>query len=384
MGIYVILSFYYLMSIIVESTFKLKLKKKNSEIWIFVLILPLFFIAAFREINVGNDTIIYYKSYEIISQEDFFGKTNSVFEIGYILLVKVISRLGFDYHAFQVIITFFIYYVFSTTIKKYSMSPAISILIFFSMNMFFDTMNITRTYLAISILFLSLKYIEERKPFKFSFYVIIASLFHTSALVFFTLYLFAQIKWSYKNLIEILTLAVIVTLFFDHIVSLFVSMTGRYSDYLSSQYFIFEDNIAVYISLLINTIFLILGLLTKLPQDDINFSQKNHINENKKIFDQKISSGLIERSNIWFAAMVITFVISVAGLNSTIMGRVGIYFSVLYIIFIPDILTKIREIKIRSLVAVIIILGLLLYFYVILLFRPNWYGVVPYNWFLYS
>lgn len=381
MWIYVILSIYYLIFIIIESTFKLKYKKINHVIWIFLLMLPLFLIAAFRAVSVGNDTFTYYRAFLVISQEGLFEDSNSVFEIGFILLVRIVSRLGFDYFGFQVLITFFIYYVFSITIKKYSISPAFSVFVFFTMNMFFDTMNITRAYIAISFLLLSLKYIEEKKPYKFFLYVFFASLFHTSALTFFTLYLFAKINWSYKKLIEIIILGVSVFYLFDLIVSLFINLTGRYSDYLTSQYFIFENNIAIYVSLFVNFAFLFLGLLSRVPYKGVFILPNHNIANDKNIYSQTNTSRLIEKSNIWFSAIIIAFVISVAGLNSTIMSRVGIYFSALYILFIPDILAQIRGEKVRSLVAFSVILGLLLYFYVVLIYRPDWYGVIPYKWF---
>src|SRR5690625_4956893 len=112
MLIYVILTFFYLVCIFIESTLKLTLKRLHPNFWIIFLVTPLFIFAAFRDISVGNDTFPYYRAYQSISQENLFAASDSRFEIGYVYLVRLLGMLGFDYIGFQIVTTFFIYYVF--------------------------------------------------------------------------------------------------------------------------------------------------------------------------------------------------------------------------------------------------------------------------------
>ena len=55
-------------------------KKSNKKIYIFLLVFPLFILAAFRAPSVGNDTLNYYKSYLTVSQEAFFHLPNHVWK----------------------------------------------------------------------------------------------------------------------------------------------------------------------------------------------------------------------------------------------------------------------------------------------------------------
>ncbi|WP_274378996.1 EpsG family protein [Alkalihalophilus pseudofirmus] len=354
----------------------MKSKKLNPNYWIFLLMAPLFILVAFRDPSVGNDTLNYFWAFSNIAQENMFASSDSRFEIGYIFLVRLLSNLGFDYFGFQVVTTFFIYFAFGSFIRRYSINYSLSIFIFLTMNMFFDTMNITRSYLALSILLLSVKFIEEKKPIKFLLLVGVATLFHTSAIIFLLLYPLSKVQWSYKKFIQIIIMGAAAGLLFDKVVNIFVNLTGKYSSYLDGKYFTFENNIAIYVGLSINLVFLLLGILVR------NYWPKTDNSNLIKVDSKKVNCNNQNiKSNIWFSAIVISFVISVAGLNSTIMSRVEMYFSVLYIVFIPDILSQIRNYNIKILVVIFIIILLLLYFFILMIYRPNWFGVIPYNWF---
>ena len=98
-------------------------------------------------------------------------------------------------------------------------------------------MNISRAYLAISFLLLSIKYIIDRNFIKFLIFVLIATLFHTSAIVFLIIYPFTYLKWTYKKFLIFIFMSISVSLFFNQIIELFIQITGRYEGYLSLQIF---------------------------------------------------------------------------------------------------------------------------------------------------
>lgn len=380
MFLYIILSIYYVLCILIELGLKNKNKKINENFWIFILLFPLFFLAAFRSVNVGNDTYNYFRSFNLISQESLFSSTVSRLEIGYVFLVKFLSKLGLNYLGFQVVVNLFIYYVFGITIKKYSKFYSVSAFVFFNMNMFFQTMNISRAYLAISFLLLSIKYIIDRNFIKFLIFVLIATLFHTSAIVFLIIYPFTYLKWTYKKFLIFIFISISVSLFFNQIIELFIQITGRYESYLSSKYFQFEDNIARYFYLLFQLVFFIIGLFSRYYKLNI----LTIANKSNNVIDSIKKLNINEQSikiNLWFSSTAITLLIAIAGLKATIMSRIGIYFSTLYIIYIPEIINHIKTLKIGKLLTFVILTLLLFYFYIIMIYRPNWIGVIPYEFY---
>jgi hypothetical protein len=352
-----------------------KIKKSNKKIYIFLLVFPLFILAAFRAPSVGNDTLNYYKSYLTVSQEAFFSPTQSRMEIGYIYYMRIIALLGFGYLGFQIITSAILLFSISRFIYKYSTNIAFSFFIFMTTRMFFGIMNISRQYLAIAVLLFSIECIRNKKLFKFSLFVLIAASIHFTAIFFFTAYFIANSKLNEKRSILLIMTGIFCGLLFDRIVLIFVSVTGRYSGYLEGRYFNFEGNIAIYINLLINLIFFSVAFFTKYwisrehtkPIDQISTSNKANIR--------------LPYETIWYTLCLLTLIVSIVGLNATILSRIGMYFSVFFLVFIPSVIRSIKSKEIRTIISLGIVVGLFASFVVVMVYRPHWNTVFPYQWY---
>lgn len=373
MILYIGLSIFYLLCIIQEKMWKIK--KSNKKIYIFLLVFPLFILAAFRAPSVGNDTLNYYKSYLTVSQEAFFSPTQSRMEIGYIYYMRIIALLGFGYLGFQIITSAILLFSISRFIYKYSTNIAFSFFIFMTTRMFFGIMNISRQYLAIAVLLFSIECIRNKKLFKFSLFVLIATSIHFTAIFFFTAYFIANSKLNEKRSILLIMTGIFCGLLFDRIVLIFVSVTGRYSGYLEGRYFNFEGNIAIYINLLINLIFFSVAFFTKYwisrehtkPIDQISTSNKANIR--------------LPYETIWYTLCLLTLIVSIVGLNATILSRIGMYFSVFFLVFIPSVIRSIKSKEIRTIISLGIVVGLFASFVVVMVYRPHWNTVFPYQWY---
>ena len=373
MILYIGLSIFYLLCIIQEKMWKIK--KSNKKIYIFLLVFPLFILAAFRAPSVGNDTLNYYKSYLTVSQEAFFSPTQSRMEIGYIYYMRIIALLGFGYLGFQIITSAILLFSISRFIYKYSTNIAFSFFIFMTTRMFFGIMNISRQYLAIAVLLFSIECIRNKKLFKFSLFVLIATSIHFTAIFFFTAYFIANSKLNEKRSILLIMTGIFCGLLFDRIVLIFVSVTGRYSGYLEGRYFNFEGNIAIYINLLINLIFFSVAFFTKYwisrehtkPIDQISTSNKANIR--------------LPYETIWYTLCLLTLIVSIVGLNATILSRIEMYFSVFFLVFIPSVIRSIKSKEIRTIISLGIVVGLFASFVVVMVYRPHWNTVFPYQWY---
>lgn len=370
---YIGLTVFYLLCMVIE---KISTKKINRNVWTTILVLPLFIISAFRAPSVGNDTYNYFISYNIVSKEPFFAASQSRLEIGYIIYMRIIALSGVGYLGFQFITSTFIFSSICRFVKRHSNNIAFTFFVFMTSQMFFASMNITRQYLAIAILLFSIESIKDRKFIKFCIFVLIATSIHFTAITFLVVYPLVNLKLNRTKTIILLLIGSVVSLLFNQVVRIFVNITGRYANYLESGYFNFEDNIAIYLSLGINLCFFLVAFFTRywkgitLQKGNIGFKRHNQT-EILKVSDDKL----------WYVFCLLTLILSIIGLNATIMNRVESYFSIFFLVYIPSVIKNIRRKEIRGIVTVGIIIGLFSSFVVVMVYRPYWTTVFPYEWF---
>lgn len=63
--------------------------------------------------------------------------------------------------------------------------------------------------------------------------------------------------------------------------------------------------------------------------------------------------------------------------------RITMYFATGEIILIPFMIENIRNYRLKRIISGIVTIGLVAYFIVIQVFRPEWSNIVPYHWFNY-
>ena len=129
---------------------------------------------------------------------------------------------------------------------------------------------VVRTNIAVSICLLSIKYIENKKIWKFIPTILFASMFHFVAIVFFIVYPFYHKRFNLKKILEGLTIALAVsTIGIQRIIPIVGMLVGRYADKISSYNLNRTENFAyltysntfLTIRAMANTILIILILL---------------------------------------------------------------------------------------------------------------------------
>ena len=333
----------------------------SPKMRIFICLLPAFIITAFRDISVGNDTYVYARAYNLLNtnQELFTFLSNSRFEIGYNLVEFFFKKLGADYYVMQFAITLFIYYSLGRYILKYSMNPWLSCFVFLTTRDFFGPMNTTRMWLAISVILFSLDFLVNRQFVRFILLTALASLFHFTALVFVVMYFFYQVEIDYR-IISITTVLSLAVLIMGRSFFLWLtSRINRYSGYLDSAYFNVRDNIAIYIELLLNIAYFTLLYAI-----------------NKKMSARGITTTGIDK--LTYSASLIAVAMSIIGLTNAITSRVAAFFTVFLIISLPNALRRVKKENKVILIPAFILL-MIVQFVVVIVFRPHWSGIIPYN-----
>lgn len=109
-----------------------------------------------------------------------------VFEPGYDLLNAIIRLIFNDYTIFLVVHALIIYSLYLKAIIKLTDLPIVALLIFYSLMIGYMGMN--RQHIALAICLYSVTFILNKEKYKFFLTVLIATLFHFSALLFLICY----------------------------------------------------------------------------------------------------------------------------------------------------------------------------------------------------
>ena len=157
--------------------------------YILACFLLLFLMAALRGVTNGGDLKRYIPEFHTLASssfEDIWKYGNH--ELGYMIYIKLLSMVSDSDRCFIVGTSFISligpFYLF----YRYSKYPDISILLYYAMGYYTNTFNNVRQSIAISIFFLIIPFLIDRKLWKYLIGVIIATLFHNSAIIMLFVY----------------------------------------------------------------------------------------------------------------------------------------------------------------------------------------------------
>lgn len=159
----------------------LRPEKNNKKIFIFSSILVV--ISGFR--SIGTDVINYKNYFDYI---DVYSLDNSLYEKGYYLLNKLIHTIFGDFQFVLIFTSLFVVLVISKTILSLSVKPMLSLFFFVTFYFYFTSFNLIRQYIAMAIVFASVKFILRKQAYIFILLIFISSLFHTTSLFFIPFY----------------------------------------------------------------------------------------------------------------------------------------------------------------------------------------------------
>lgn len=183
-----------------------------------------------------GDTFFYIHMIEVLEESGNpfpdWNTDNVLFNI----LMHIILRLGGDGATFIMVTSVMCYVPAFLTMRKYSPNWAYSLFFYFALSIYTGAMNGMRQFIATAVILMATKYLfspNKRDFFKFLIFVIIAYLFHTSALIMLPIYFMCRRKaWS-PSTFAIIGGAVVVLIF----VSLFLpSFLNVLEDSSFSQY----------------------------------------------------------------------------------------------------------------------------------------------------
>lgn len=216
-------------------------KKVNSgnvnKIYCWNMFFATLLLQGFRSIYIGGvDTSLVYASGFEKALNTSFNNMSVVFkkDILFHYLTKCFTFICTDFHVYIFAISAFVLGSFCTFVYRHSDRPVFSYIIYYALGYYAIGFQMLRHVMALSILLFAYDFILERKWMKFIAIVLLASCFHSSALIFLIAYPLSRMKIGYKQWIAIV--ATVVSVFFARgkiagIINRLISGMDRYSRY---------------------------------------------------------------------------------------------------------------------------------------------------------
>lgn len=192
----------------------LSLPERNGNLWFLALtFIYLYFFCVLRSFDVGRDIQGYISGYVTTASVTWDNWDYiSHYEVGYMALMKVCNVIGLTARGFFYVIYAIILFPIYLLIKKYSASPLTSVILFICYQLFAFSLTGLRQAIAMSICMIA--FMQAMKPGKkdliiFIVLVYLASLIHTSSLIFIFAYIIMRIPINKKSIILYILSAII-------------------------------------------------------------------------------------------------------------------------------------------------------------------------------
>ena len=348
----------YIALFIFELLFGLAIMKKESKykkIYLFVSFILLGGIAAIRTENVGVDTLQFHDAYLRIGNLNWLELSTERYEMGFSILCRILNYISENPQLLISVTAIFINFSVIRFIYKYSKDVVFSILLYILLNFYFSYMNIMRQALAIAILLWAFDAIKNNKKIRYFILVVLATLFHGSAILGLAYIILLKFKYKQKYNKFVIPILGIIFLFGKEIFLLFSEISPRLAGYVGSEY-----DTENYFGALLD--FLLTFIIWWFGNNVLNKKKNDDIDEDLILYNK---------------LMIINVITTLLTIRVGIFNRFTPYFSVFQIIWIPNIL-KIMK-KNAQLFKLLFTIVLVMYWLIIMIFRPEWYGVVPYE-----
>ena len=326
---------------------KARKKVKRARFLAFITLVFLWVLTAFRSSNIGNDTKNYIHYFKIFAEGGIDLKRT--FELGYQMLNVFIGWFTRDPHIFLIVIATVLYLGASICIFKNSKNILISVCILFCL-CFSLFASMFRQGIAMIIALYGFYQLKKNKKARAVILFLLATLFHTSAIVCFFLFIDTKL-FAHKYYVLAITVAVSVLSMFGVFNSIIIALFPRYKHYFLGQY-ASSGWLAVSYEVIRNIVFYVIT--------------RKAINSNKR------------EERLVLTNMSALLLCSALGFSVNLFTRLSQYFLLVAVCEIPNVLYS-EKIKKKKTWAICICAVLLVMFLLILIFRPNWNHLYPYE-----
>lgn len=315
----------------------------------------LFVLIGFRSYTVGNDTLSYIglflRSHRmVIEWGEFF---TSRYELGFLLYNQWLYSFLPTPSTVLVGFAFPTVGIFTYVLYKKSVNPYLSLLLFCSYRYLSFSLSGIRPMMALSFMLLAYYFHDEKKVFRALLALFLAMSFHLSSIVFGLALLFKDIRLTKMRMLSLSGVAVFFFLVMERVFLILLSSFEKYSYY--------EEGVlqgSAKLGSLLNFLVLLLVFLFGewVGKKDSSW-KKNSLR------------------TMCFYAVLVSFV----ALRVTVFDRFSAAFAMMVLLYLPLILSQIKSSQWRILASLGVCISFCLYFFLIVLLRPEWNYIIPYS-----
>lgn len=321
---------YYIVAFALSFFMMDKYRKTSQQKYIIFSILPIILLSGFRY-DVGTDYMFRYFP-------DFKSIENGIIpynlELGYLTIVKLCLFISNNFQILMIVTAIFIYGIIYYLIYKKSLSPELSVLVFFLGGFYFDSLNIVRQYMAIALLLLCFYSVAEDKLKYSIIYLALAMTLHNTAFIFVLIYIPYILKYNIKYIKTILCLGLIATPICKPIMRVLLSGT-RFIVY-------FEGTLSYYTQGDLQTILCIINIAVLIIYMYVVYG-------NRAIQEQKITILYVYAQSIAVIMNIFTGFMFIA-------FRFTYMFSILQVFALPYLLSYVEDDRLRKQIMSVLIL----------------------------
>lgn len=289
-------------------------KTDSAKLFFALAVIILIFVAGFRY-NVGADFLTYYKNWQTYAVE-FFDSLLNFKEPGIRFIAYIIDILNGGGKEFIFVTSLITIVLFTSTIYKNTDMLLPATLLYIFLGCWHGAFNGIRQYLAAAIVFAGVRYIKQRKFWKYALIIFIAFLFHSTAILMIFPYFIAYNNISFRNIMLLIAASLVVLFSFSEVLNFAGFITNAENDYL---------NAGEYIT---NSVNILRVLVAIAPALFFIILYQNRIITNEQRF--------------WLNMLIINGVLMFATSNSTYLARMGIYTVSYSAIGIPELIKGIN------------------------------------------
>lgn len=168
-----------------------------------------FLVAALRY-QVGGDWHSYYGLFWWVNQG-----VNTHMEVGFEAIYRITGFFTTNALYSFAIVSFLTLLPVYMTIKNYSVSPAISYFLFFTLGFYFQAFTSLRSYLAAAVCFWAFKHLKSGNMLFYVICVLVASSFHISAIIMLPVGFILRIRMRASYYMIMFLFGVLITIFHE-------------------------------------------------------------------------------------------------------------------------------------------------------------------------
>lgn len=150
--------------------------------------------------RVGGDYSMYASGFFSMAQSGFSSMSYEDWEIGYVLLNKIIAIFSVKPAVFVMVTSILSLIGPFFLIWRHSVNPFMSVFLYLNMYLFYMDMNFIRQAIAMSILCFAYGFLKDKKFWRFLLFVAIAATFHMTVLYMIPVFLVALLKISPQSM----------------------------------------------------------------------------------------------------------------------------------------------------------------------------------------